>query len=331
MTSDRTLGKSGIRVAPVALGCMSLCGNMTYDDIPERQAIDTVHAAIDAGVTLFDTAPMYGDGESERRLGVALAGGKRDRVVIADKVASNAMRYEEVLRGAEASLKLLRTDRIDLLQIHWASADVPLDETMRAMEKLVQDGKVRAQGVCNFGPVYLANVLEKHRVETNQIPYSLLLRAAEFELCEMCAERSVGILCYSPLAQGLLTGRYPSADEVPPGRARTRHFAKTRPQARHSEGGCERETFVAIRRVKEICDRVGLDIADVAIAWLLHQPAVACVLAGASKPEQIRRNVAAARIELSPEVLRELDDATAPVKEKLGPNIDPWQTESRIK
>ena len=331
MKTHRALGKSQLTVAPVALGCMSLCGNMTYDDIDERQAIDTVHAAIDAGVTLFDTAPMYGDGESERRLGLALAGGKRERVVVADKVSSNAMRHDEVLRGVETSLKLLQTDRIDLLQVHWPSSEVPVDETMRAMEKLVADGKVRALGVCNFGPTDLANVLEMHRVETNQIPYNLLLRGAEFELRDLCAERNIGILCYSPLAQGLLTGRYQSADEVPPGRARTRHFARTRPQARHTEPGCERETFAAIARVKQVCDRIGRDMADVALAWLLHQPAVACVLAGASRPDQIKRNVKAARIELSPDVLKQLDDATNELKQKLGPNVDPWQTVSRIK
>jgi len=331
MTNHRTLGKTDVRVAPVALGCMSLCSNITYDDIPVQQAIDTVHAAIDAGVTLFDTAPMYGDGESERRLGVALRDGKRDKVVVADKVSSNAMRYDEVLRGVETSLKLLQTDRIDLLQIHWPGREVPIDETMRAMEKLVADGKVRALGVCNFGPIDLANVLEKHRVETNQIPYNLLLRAAEFEVREMCAERGLGILCYSPLAQGLLTGRYQTADDVPDGRARTRHFAKTRPQARHTEPGCETEAFAAIRRVKEICDGIGKDMADVALAWLLHQPAVACVLAGASRPDQIRRNVEAAKIELSPDVLKQLDDATNEVKQKLGPNLDPWQTISRIR
>jgi aryl-alcohol dehydrogenase-like predicted oxidoreductase len=331
MMNQRALGNSLVRVAPVGLGCMSLCGNMTYDDIPETQAIDTVHAAIDAGVTLFDTAPMYGDGESERRLGLALAGGTRDRVVVADKVSSNAMRHDEVLRGVETSLKLLRTDRIDLLQIHWPSSDVPVDETMRAMETLVSSGKVRALGVCNFGPSDLANVLEKHRVETNQIPYNLLLRAPEYELRELCAERNVGILCYSPLAQGLLTGRYRSADDVPAGRARTRHFARTRPQARHSEPGCERETFAAVARVQQICDDIGQAMADVALAWLLHQPAVACVLAGASRPEQIKRNVEAARIELSRDVLERLDEATNEVKQKLGPNVDPWQTVSRIK
>jgi aryl-alcohol dehydrogenase-like predicted oxidoreductase len=330
MMTHRTLGQSDLSVAPVALGCMSLCSNMTYDDIPEQQAIDTIHAAIDAGVTLFDTAPMYGDGESERRLGLALRGGRRDRVVVADKISSNAMRHDEVLRGVETSLKLLQTDRIDLLQIHWPSTDVPVDETMHAMEKLVADGKVRALGVCNFGPTDLANVLEKHRVETNQIPYNLLLRGAEFELRGMCAERNIGILCYSPLAQGLLTGRYTSADAVPPARARTRHFAKTRPQARHTEPGCERETFVAIAKVQQICERIGHEMADVALAWLLHQPAVACVLAGASRPDQIRRNVAAARIELSADVLKQLDGATDEVKRKLGPNVDPWQTVSRI-
>jgi aryl-alcohol dehydrogenase-like predicted oxidoreductase len=326
----RTLGKTDLRVSPVALGCMSLCSNMTYDDIPEQQAIDTINAAVDAGVNFFDTAPMYGDGESERRLGKALVG-KRDRAVIANKVSSNAMKYDEVLCGCEASLKLLQTDRIDLYQIHWASSEVPLEETLRAMEKLKQDGKVRALGVCNFGPTLLANAIERHRMETNQVPYSLLLRGVEFELRDMCAERQIGILCYSPLAQGLLAGKYRSADEVPASRARTRHFAKTRPQARHQEPGCESETFEAVRHVQAICERIGKPMADVALAWLLHQPAVASVLAGASRPDQIRRNVAAAEIKLSPGVLKELDDATRVVKQKLGPNIDPWQTESRIR
>jgi aryl-alcohol dehydrogenase-like predicted oxidoreductase len=310
---------------------MSLCSGQTYAEIPQQQAIDTVHAAIDAGINFFDTAPGYGDGESERRLGLALRGGKRDRVVVADKISQNAMAYDDVLRAAETSLQLLQTDRIDLLQIHWPNRDVPIDETMRALEKLVSDGKVRALGVCNFGPIDLAGVLEKHRAETNQIPYSLLFRAAEFEVRELCSERNIGILCYSPLAQGMLAGKFSSADDVPEARARTRHFARTRPQARHKEPGCETETFAAVKRVRAICDRIGRPMADVAIAWLLAQPAVASVLAGASNPDQIRRNAAAASVNLSADVLDELNRATEVVKEKLGPNLDPWQTESRIR
>jgi aryl-alcohol dehydrogenase-like predicted oxidoreductase len=199
------------------------------------------------------------------------------------------------------------------------------------MEKLVASGKVRALGVCNFGPLDLADAVEKHRIETDQVSYSLLYRAAEFEVRDLCVERGIGILCYSPIAQGLLTGRFKSADDVPELRARSRHFAKTRPQARHQEAGCETETFAAIEKIRCICARIGEEMSDVALAWLLHQPAVLGVLAGASKPEQIRKNVAAAEIKLSKEVLDELEVATRDLKRALGPNLDPWQTVSRIK
>jgi aryl-alcohol dehydrogenase-like predicted oxidoreductase len=199
------------------------------------------------------------------------------------------------------------------------------------MEKLVAEGKVRAIGVCNFGPIDLAAAMEKHRICTDQICYNLLYRAAEFQLREQCVRRNVGILCYSPIAQGLLTGRFESADQVPDLRARSRHFSSKRPQARHSEPGCEAETFAAIERIRQICRRIELPMADVAMAWLLHQPGVLAVLAGASRPEQVRRNVAAADLSLSAQILNELDQATRDLKHRLGPNLDPWQTDSRVR
>jgi aryl-alcohol dehydrogenase-like predicted oxidoreductase len=327
----RQLGRTSIRVSPVALGCMSLCGNATYDDIPVEQAVATVHAAIDAGINFIDNAPMYGDGEAERRLGIALRGKPRDKLVIADKISSQRMDAREVQTECEKSLKLLQTDYVDLYQVHWPRRLVPMDETLGAMEKLVSSGKVRALGVCNFGPLDLADAMEKHRIETDQVSYNLLYRAAEFELRDLCVERGIGILCYSPMAQGLLTGRFNSADEVPELRARSRHFHRSRAQARHQENGCEKETFAAIEGLRQICNRIGQEMSDVALAWVLAQPGVLAVLAGASKPEQIRKNVAAASIKLSAEVLNELDQATRDLKRLLGPNLDPWQTVSRIK
>jgi aryl-alcohol dehydrogenase-like predicted oxidoreductase len=326
----RALGQVDIRVSCLALGCMSLCGNQTYSDIPLPQAVATVNAALDAGINFFDNAPMYGDGEAERRLGEALRG-QRDRAIVATKISSETLSAAEVQREAEASLRRLQTDYIDLYQIHWARRVVPLDETLTAMDKLRRSGKVRALGVCNFGPLDLAESLKAVRVETNQLAYSLLARGVEYDVQPMCAQRNVGLLCYSPLAQGLLTGRYASADDVPAERARTRHFAGTRPQARHGQGGCEAEMFAAIRDLKQICDEARLPMSDVAIAWLLRQPAVTSVLAGASRPEQVVQNVRAASLRLNDELLRELDAATQPVKEKLGPNCDMWQAAARIR
>jgi aryl-alcohol dehydrogenase-like predicted oxidoreductase len=328
----RPLGRSGIRVSSIALGCMSLCATQTYADIPSAQAIATVDAALDAGINFFDNAPMYGDGEAERRLGQALSrDGNRERAIIGTKISSETLSAAEVARESEASLRRLQTEYIDLYQIHWPRRVVPLDETLRAIEQLVESGKVRAIGVCNFGPLDLADALEKHRVETNQLAYSLLARGVEFDVQPMCVERQIGLLCYSPLAQGLLTGRYQSADDVPDERARTRHFAGTRPQARHGQAGCEVETFSAVRAVRQICDEIGLPMADVALAWLLRQPAVTSVLAGASRPEQVVQNVRAASLQLDQAQFEKLDRATGPVKEKLGPNCDLWQAAARIR
>src|SRR4051794_32824678 len=149
----RPLGRSGINVSSIALGCMSLCATQTYAEIPPAQATATVDAALDAGINFFDNAPMYGDGEAERRLGDALRdGGKRDRAIIGTKISSDTLSAAEVTREAEASLQRLQCDYIDLYQIHWPRRVVPLDETLRAMERLVESGKVRAIGVCNFGP-----------------------------------------------------------------------------------------------------------------------------------------------------------------------------------
>jgi myo-inositol catabolism protein IolS len=328
----RTLGRSDIRVSRIALGCMSLCGNQTYPDIPVAQAIAAVDAALDVGINFFDNAPMYGDGEAERRLGLALRdGGKRERAVIATKISSGTLSDAEVATEAEASLSRLGTDYIDLYQIHWPRHVVAIDETLSAMHRLVQAGKVRALGVCNFGPIDLADALRALRVESNQLAYSLLARGVEYDVRPKCMENEVGLLCYSPLAQGLLTGRYRGADEVPPERARTRHFAGHRPQARHGQPGCEAETFGAIQAVREICQEIDRPMSDVALAWLLHQPAVTSVLAGASKPDQVARNVRAADLKLTAGTLSQLDEATSGLKGSLGPNCDPWQAVSRVR
>jgi aryl-alcohol dehydrogenase-like predicted oxidoreductase len=130
----RTLGRSNIRVSSIALGCMSLCGNQTYPDIPVQQAIETVHAAIDAGVNFFDNAPMYGDGEAECRLGEALRDGKRQRVIIGTKISSETLSAQEVMCESEASLRRLGTNYIDLYQIHWPRRVVPLDGWRRSLQ-----------------------------------------------------------------------------------------------------------------------------------------------------------------------------------------------------
>lgn len=317
-------------VSAVALGCMSIVASETYGGIGPDQAIQTVNTAYDQGVTLFDTAPAYGDGESEELVGRALEG-KRDRVILATKASGQTLSAQEIADDCQASLKRLRTDYIDLYQVHWNRRQVPAEETLRAMEQLLKSGKVRALGVCNYGPIDLGEALSYIKLQTNQVAYNMLFRAVEHEVTGICREQGVGLLCYSPLAQGLLTGRYKHADEVPPGRQRTRHFSGDRELARHGKPGCEAETFQAIAQIQKICDDIGAPMSHVALAWCLHQPGVLAVLAGASRPEQVRQNIEASKLKLTPDVLDRLDRATSQVKSLLGPSLDLWSAQSRAR
>ncbi|MBB6428395.1 aldo/keto reductase [Algisphaera agarilytica] len=325
------LGETDIKVSKIAFGCMSTVANPTYDGLEDAEGIATIRSALDHGINFFDTAPAYGDGASEDLLGRALQD-VRDQVIIANKVSSQVMSAKEVVEECEKSLKLLRTDYMDLYQIHWPRRQVPLEETLKAMDDLLKQGKVRSLGVCNFGIEDLTEALGSDvPLVSNQIAYSLLSRAVEFEVEGLCERYGIGFLCYSPLAQALLAGKYESADDVPPERARTRMFSKDRPQSRHDEDGCEEQVFAAIAAIRKISHRVGRSMADVSLAWLLHQDSVTSILVGASRPDQVARNAASAQVQLSQDDLDELDAVTQPVKLAMGGSLDMWATPSRIR
>ena len=327
----RKLGGSGIEVSTIAMGCWAIVGDATWGPQDETDALAAIRAALDTGITLFDTAEGYGDGASEALLGRGL-GADRDRAVIASKVSSGHLRPEQVIEACERSLKNLGTDRVDLYQIHWPSREVPLADTLGALETLRAQGKIRAVGVSNFGTKDLDDLSRQDTpIAANQLAYSLLSRAIEFEIQPRCVERGISILPYSPLAQGLLTGKFRTADEVPVGRARTRHFSGEREGARHGEPGCEAETFAAIAAIQEIAEELGRPMAEVSLAWLLHQPGVTSVLAGARDPRQVAENAAAAELRLSEPILARLGAATEPVKQALGPNADLWVTAEKAR
>lgn len=318
-------------VSSLALGTWALAGDKFWGPQEDADSIATIHAALDHGVTLIDTAPAYGDGRSEEIVGRALRD-RRDRALIATKVSEADMTPERAIAGCEASLRRLQVDGIDLLQIHWLGSGEQLEDVIAAMEKLRDAGKVRALGVCNFGPQSLARLRAAGSGWiTNQLAYNLLWRAVEFEITDLCERDGLGILCYSPLAQGLLTGRWQSADEVPEGRTRTRHFRGDRPMSRHGGPGCEDLTFSTIDRLRAIAASVGQPLADVALAWLIHRRAVQSVIFGARNVAQIRENVAASQLRLPATALAELDAATSDLKKALGPNADMWAPVSRIR
>ncbi|MGI6209706.1 MAG: aldo/keto reductase [Anaerolineae bacterium] len=326
----RQLGHTDITVSALGLGCWAFGGGPYWGDRDDERSIETIHAALDAGINSLDTAEGYGDGRSEMIVGRALAG-RRQEAIIATKVSSGHLAPDDVRLACEASLRRLQTDYIDLYQIHWPSREVPIQDTMAALQRLREEGKVRAVGVSNFGPLDLSEVLAVGRVESNQLPYSLLWRAIEYEIQDLCVANDISILCYSPLAQGLLSGRWRSADEVPQGRAVTRFYSSARPGARHGEPGAEPEVFEALAQIEQIAADVDQPMADLALAWLLHRPGVTSVLAGAGNPAQVRANALAADLRLDPDVIDRLDRATDALKAKLGANPDMWQSESRYR
>jgi myo-inositol catabolism protein IolS len=312
------------------MGCWPIVGDATWGAQDEADSVAAIEAALEAGINFFDTAESYGNGYSEELLGRVLSP-RRGEVVIASKVSPANMRPDDLKAACERSLKRLRTDYIDLYQLHWPNWEIPYEHSLEALQELKAEGKVRAIGCSNFGPADLADLLRCGRVESNQLAYNMLWRGIEFDLQPLCVENDVSILAYCPLAQGLLTGKFRSADEVPEGRARTRHFSGKRPQARHGEPGKEKETFAAIERVRRLSEKIGAPMADVALAWLLSRPGVVSVLAGARNAQQIRENAKAADVKLSKDALRRLTRATDELKNAFGPALDMWQHESRIR
>jgi len=327
----KSLGKTDIKVSEFALGCWPFAGGSVWGPQDDNVSIATVHAALNKGITFFDTAEGYNDdSHSEEVLGRALVG-RRDEAVIATKISPAHLVPDFVELTCDASLQTLQTDYIDLYQIHWPNHDVSLEDSMAALLKLRDTGKIRAIGVCNFGVQDLTAALESTEVVTNQLPYNLLWRPIEVEIQPTCLENNIGLICYSPLSQGLLTGRYLSPDEVPNGLSRSRLFNNSRPLANHGEDGCEREVFDAIAMVMEIATKLGELPAKVALAWVRSRRGITSLLVGARSPEELDLNIPAFEYELPQEISERLSAATEPIKEKLGSNADMWSSDNRMR
>ncbi len=323
----QNLGKTDISVSKITLGCWAFAGGDLWGTQEANNSLATVHAALDMGINFFDTAEGYtGDDYSENVLGQALVG-RRQETVIATKVSPRNLSKADIQQACERSLRRLQTDYIDLYQIHWANPDIPIEETMEGLARLKEQGKIRAVGVSNFGVLDLSDILELGRCETNQLPYNLLWRAIEYDIIPKCEAEGVGVLCYSVLQQGLLTGKYATIDDLPPSRTRSRHFSGDRAMSRHGQPGYEPELIEAFNKVKTIAANLEQPMANVSLAWALHQPGITSVIAGARTPAQIQETAQSVDLALSPETLTSLNEATAELKEALGPNPDMWQAQ----
>jgi aryl-alcohol dehydrogenase-like predicted oxidoreductase len=326
----RKLGHSNLSVSMICQGSWAIATKDFFWDGQNRaDSVATIHAALDAGINFFDTAPAYGDGESEEILGEALGARRRD-VVVASKVRPSDLEPDRLRASCENSLRALRTDYIDLYQIHWPNHAIPLEPTYRTMEDLRNEGKIRHLGVSNFGVGYLDSLAQLGPVESNQVPYSLLWRAVEYQILPRCLAGGIGVLCYSPLAQGLLTGKFATAGDVPDKRARSRLFSAARALTRHGEAGCEHLAFAAMGQLRGVAEELGQPMSRVAMAWLLAQPGVTAAVAGARNAAQAIENAAAAELNLQPDVIVRLSTLTDRLKSVLGSNADPWEHVSRM-
>jgi len=308
----RRLGQSNLEISAVGVGCNNFGGRTDFEG---TRAV--VHRALDLGVTLFDTADVYGNkGKSEEFLGEILKDRRKD-IVIATKFGmpmSDSARPRDasrayVMRAAEASLKRLRTDWIDLYQVHRPDPKTPAEETMRALDDLVQQGKVRAIGCSNFSAAELdiaQDAAQREKVAsfvTVQDEYSLLARDIERGLIPAMAKRHLSLLPYFPLASGLLTGKYRRDADAPKG-ARLSYSA-------HHADVLNEKNWARLDQLNAVAKRSGHSLLELAFGWLLAKPIIGSVIAGATKPEQIEQNVAAAAKRPSPAVIAEIDTITA--------------------
>lgn len=327
----RRLAKSNIDVSVVCFGCWGIVGGFNWGPQDELDSVAALHTAFDNGITFYDTAEAYGSGMSEQLLGRAL-GHVREKIVIATKVSPPNFPEAELRAACERSLRNLGTDYIDLYQLHWPNHDLRVDETLTTLSALKAEGKIRAYGVSNFGTQDLQDALRTGAdISSNQLAYSLLFRAIEYEILPLCIQSDISVLTYSSLMQGLLSGRYMTADDVQPDRTRTRHFSSTRTHARHGEAGAEDLTFGAVAAIKELASQLGVPMADLALMWLAAQPGVTSIIAGARNAEQARSIAHAIEHPLDATTLSSLSQLTQELKSHLGTNPDMWQGVSRMR
>lgn len=328
----RRLGNSDLKVSAFAFGAWQIGDPAYWGSDAEKDAKTAIDAALDAGITLFDTAELYGAGESERVLGRLLKG-RREKALVASKVKCENCAPQDLVAACEASLSRLDMDYLDLYQVHWPPRDVPFSDVYEAMARLRDQGKIRTIGVSNFGPLDLDTWFQTGECVSNQVGYNLGFRAAEFAIAPACARHGVGMLTYTPLMQGTLTCRWKTIEDIPEIRRRTRQFSSTRTLTRHGEPGQEALLLKMLGQLEALAAETGYSPASLALAWLAAQPGVTSVIIGARDAAQLRRNVEAVDVRMDGPLLARMEALSGELKTALGPNADMWLSteESRIR
>jgi aryl-alcohol dehydrogenase-like predicted oxidoreductase len=309
----RKLGSSDLEVSEISLGSW-----LTYSGgVAREQSQACVRAAFDEGINFFDTANVYGRGAAESLLGEVLAGYERSSYVLATKVyfpmsdTDRGLSAAQIHKQINASLERLRTDHVDLYQCHRYDDQTPLEETMGALTEVVQAGKARYIGFSEWPVQQIAESLalpEVARWVSSQPQYSMIWRAPEAEVIPLCEREGISQIVWSPLAQGVLTGKY-QPGQPPPADSR----AASESMGVFIDRLLEDRVLEAVQRLEPIAERAGLSMAQLALAWVLRQGNVASAIVGASRPEQVRDNASASAVTLDAQTLAAVDEALGEV------------------
>ncbi len=338
----RICKNSGIELSVIGTGCWSFGGGEYWGKQDQDDVEDVVHASVDHGINYFDTAEAYNEGRSELSLGQAIRGISRDRIFIGSKVSPSNCQRNNLILHCEESLQRLGTDYIDLYMIHWPvnhrsirhfTDDIQVIENAPGMVEvreglyfLKQQGKIRYFGVSNFSVDYLKD-FPADEIAVNELPYNLLCRAIEYDILPTCYKNGIGVIGYMTLLQGILSDLYPSFDDIPAWQRRTRHFNyKRTKECRHGEEGAEEETELALKNIRRISTDTGLPLAELAVQWVLENPAITCSLVGSRNIQELEANVKAAGNPLNKDIKSELDRITLPLMEKLGNHFDYYES-----
>ena len=314
----RHLGRSGLKISEIAYGNWITHGSQ----VEEEAARACVAAALDEGVTTFDTADVYAATRAEEVLGRALHGQRRESLEIFTKLYwpvgpganDRGLSRKHIVESIHGSLRRLRTDYVDLYQAHRYDHETPLEETLRAFDDLVRQGKVLYVGVSEWRAEQIADALRIagemgfDRIVSNQPQYNMLWRVIEAEVVPLCEKEGIGQVVFSPIAQGILTGKYLPGSAPPAGSRATDPSG-----SRFIRGYLTDDLLTRVQQLKPIADEAGLTLAQLAVAWVLQNPNVAAAIVGATRPEQVRENVRASGVRLDPGLMARIDAALGPV------------------
>lgn len=313
----RHLGSTGVKVSEISLGSWLTYGGY----VAKERAVQSIHTAYEEGINFFDTANIYERGEAEKIVGEVLSEYPRESYVLATKVFGvmgdgpndRGLSRKHIIEQCQASLKRLKTDYVDLYYCHRYDEETPLEETLRALDDLVRQGMVLYVGVSEWTPAQIVEALHLadkkllDRLVVNQPIYNMLERYIEDEIIPVCERHGVGQVVYSPLAQGVLSGKYKKGTEIPQG-SRAADLDEPNWRKRFSDHFLNDATLDRVARLQKIADNEGLTMPQLALAWILRQKNVSSAIIGASRPEQVKENVKASGVKLAPESLQQIEE-----------------------